>query len=765
MASKFPHTIFFIGLLIFLSGCSISKYIPSDELLYKGADLKLESESTVSDLKKLNMEMEALIRPVPNKKFLGIYTGLWSYFKSRKEKPGFISRFLNKKIGEEPVYLSQVDARRTEELLSNRLENRGFFNSKISSEVSSNTKFATIKYVASLSDPYTLAHFEFEGGEDTLEIHRQIADLMAEAEIKEGMRFDLSKLKDERVRLDEALKSRGFYKFSPDYLIFEVDTNISGQSRNFNLFLRLKDKVPDDGIIPYSLSGIKVFPNYSINEESEILDTVVIKGKSFIQGKELFRPELLEQYILINSGERYDPQKSRLTSNRLSSIGTYRFVNLRYSDLETTGDEGVLEASIYLSPLKKRAVRAELQGISKSNNFAGPELTLNHQNRNLFAGGETLNLSGKIAYETQIAGSTRSGLNSIALGLQADIIYPRLIFIVPIKSQFSYSMPKTKISFGTEYLNRVGLYRLNSFSVNYGYFWNASDFVYHEINPISLSVVNLSRTSSDFEDILDKNPFLRRSFDQQFIAGINYTFHYNRLRDSQSKHGIFLGTNIDLAGNTLNLVNKIFGGDPGQFIGLNYAQYAKGDIDLRYYLRVSENQTIASRLFGGIGIPYGNSVSLPFVKQFFSGGPNSIRAFRIRSVGPGTYRPGEFNLGSYFDQAGDIRLEGNLEYRFSIVSIVKGAIFVDAGNVWLKKENQALPGGKFTSTWWKELAVGTGFGLRFDIDFFVIRFDLATPLRKPYLPENERWGNTFALGDKTWRRENLIFNFAIGYPY
>ncbi|MDH3243219.1 MAG: BamA/TamA family outer membrane protein [Saprospiraceae bacterium] len=709
--------------------------------------------------------MEALIRPVPNRRFLGMYVGLWAHFKSKKENPGFINRFLNKKMGEEPVYLSQVDTRRTEQLLNNRLENRGFFNSRISSDISSKTKFGTIEYIVILSDPYTLAKFEFEVDEDTLEIHQQIADLMVDTEIKEGMRLDLSKFKDERARLDESLKNRGFYKFSPEYLIFEVDTNISGQTRNFNLFLRLKDKVPDDGIIPYSISEIKVFPNYSANEESETLDTAVVKGKAFIQGKEIFRPELLEQYILINSGDRYDPQKSRLTSNRLSSIGTYRYVNLRYSDLDTTGDEGRLEASIYLSPLKKQAIRAELLGISKSNNFAGPELSLNHQNRNLFAGGETLNLSGKIAYETQIAGSTRSGLNSIALGLKADLIYPRLIFIIPIKSQFNYSMPKTKISLGTEYLNRVGLYRLNSFSVNYGYFWNASDFVYHEINPISINIVNLSRTSSDFEDILDKNLFLRRSFDQQFIAGINYTFHYNRLRDSQRKHGTFVGTNVDLAGNTLNLVNNIFGGTPGRFLSLNYAQYAKGDIDLRYYLRVSENQTIATRLFGGIGIPYGNSVSLPFVKQYFSGGPNSIRAFRIRSVGPGTYRPDEFNLGSYFDQAGDIRLEGNLEYRFSIVSIVKGAIFIDAGNVWLKKENQALPGGKFTSTWWKELAVGTGFGLRFDIDFFVIRFDLATPLRKPYLPENERWGNTFAIGDKTWRRENLIFNFAIGYPF
>lgn len=166
-----------------------------------------------------------------------------------------------------------------------------------------------------------------------------------------------------------------------------------------------------------------------------------------------------------------------------------------------------------------------------------------------------------------------------------------------------------------------------------------------------------------------------------------------------------------------------------------------------------------------MGIPYGNSLSLPYVKQYFSGGPNSVRAFRIRSLGPGTFRPSEFNIGSYFDQSGDIRLEGNLEYRFPIVSIVKGGLFADAGNIWLAKENSALPGGKFSSDWFKELGVGVGFGLRVDIQFFVIRLDLATPIRKPHLPENERWGNSFDFRDKTWRRENLVFNFAIGYPF
>ena len=415
--------------------------------------------------------------------------------------------------------------------------------------------------------------------------------------------------------------------------------------------------------------------------------------------------------------------------------------------------------------MTKRTVRAELQAISKSNNFAGPALNFTYRNRNLFNGGETLNLTAKFAYEFQLGRGELEGMNSLELGLGADLIYPRVLFFVPIKERFSYSVPKTKISVGTEFLDRQGQYRLNTISGNFGYFWNANQFVYHEINPISINLVNPTNITDDFQAILDANPFLRSSFERQFIVGTNYTFNYNKLADQFRTHGIFAGVGIDLAGNGLYAVSNLGGSESGEFLSLPYAHYAKADLDLRYYFRPSEKQTIATRLFAGVGKPLGQSLSLPFIKQFFSGGPNSIRAFRIRSLGPGTYRPEEFNQESFYDQAGDIRLEGNIEYRFPIISVLQGAAFMDAGNVWLMNENEKLPGGKFTSSWWDELAVGTGVGLRIDVQFFVIRFDLAVPLRIPYLPEGERWVDSFELKNKSWRQDNLIFNFAIGLPF
>jgi len=758
------HISLISAILLVAVACSVKKYIPEDEFLYTGAELELNSEVKVKDIDDVTEELEGLLRPEPNSKILGMYVGLWAHYKANQEKPGFINRFLNKKLGQEPVYFSQVDPPRTEELIINRLENRGFFYSTSTSEVIRKDKFAKVNYTASFGEPYLLKDYQLD--RDSLQIEHEIAGMMEETVIRPGSRFDLKTLNRERARLDSVLKEKGYYNFNDDFLIFEADTNNPDSLRQFRLFLRLKQNVPPKSILPYQIDEINVFPNYSINESEEKLDTTQVAEKNFIQGNVVFRPALLNEYILIEKDEFYSPIKSKLSSNRLSSTGTYKFVNLRYEELKADDSLGHLQANIYLSPMTKRSVRAELLGVSKSNNFAGPALNLSYRNRNLFQGGETFNLSTHFAYELQVAGGDRSNLKSFEVGVNADLIFPRVIFFVPIREKFSYAVPKTKMGLGAEYLSRGGLYRLNSFSANYGYFWNPNPFVYHEINPISLNIVNLTKTSPEFEQILDDNPFLRRSFEQNFIAGINYTFQYNKLQDTYRRHAIYTGVTLDLAGNTLNLINSIAGTENGKFLGLDYAQYAKADIDFRYYYRPNEQHTIATRLFMGAGFPFGNSVSLPYVKQYFSGGPNSIRAFRIRSIGPGSYKPEETSNNSYFDQSGDIRFEGNIEYRFPLVSILKGAAFVDAGNIWLRNENEALPGGKFTKDWYKQLAIGAGIGLRIDIQFFVIRFDFATPLRHPYLEEDgTRWSNNFDIGSKTWRRENLIFNFAIGYPF
>ncbi|MFT7205051.1 MAG: outer membrane protein insertion porin family, partial [Algoriphagus sp.] len=586
-------------------GCSVKKYIPENEQLYTGSKLKLETETSIVDIKQISSELNELLRPEPNSKFLGIRIGLWAHYK--KEKSGFINRFLNKKIGEKPVYFSAINIEKTSDLILNRLENRGFFFSSVSSEVNRDEQFTSVDYVAKVSAPYTLLEYKIEI--DSLPIYQQIRSMIEESTLDSASRFDLNSLKEERERIDKSLKKQGYYNFNSEYLIFEADTNLSDSARKFNLFLRLKKDVPEKSIVPYKITRINVFPNYSINETAEKLDTTIIEAKNFIQGNLVFKPELLNDYIQIEKGQNYDPNLSSLSTNRLSSIGNYKFVNLRYDELEIGDSLGNLEANFFLSPMTRRSLRAELLGVSKSNNFAGPALNLTFRNRNIFKGGETFNLSTRFGYEFQIGGGDRSNLKSFEYGVKGELILPRVIFFVPIKEKLSYSVPKTKISLGFEYLSRGGLFRLNTFSTNYGYFWNTNSWIYHELNPISINLVNQTQTSPEFEDILDQNTFLKRSFEKNFIVGVNYLFNYNRLIDQTKQHGVFIGTELDVAGNSLNGLSNLTNSESGKLLGLEYAQYAKVDLDLRYYFRPVEEHIIATRFLAGVGIPIGNSLS------------------------------------------------------------------------------------------------------------------------------------------------------------
>jgi len=764
------RSLFILILTLVVYSCGVSKFIPEDEVLYAGSEIQIETEEDTVKINQVAEELNTLIPQEPNTKILGMRLGLYYHFKAEQEKPGFLNKWLNKKIGEEPIYLSDVDPQRVEKLILNRLDNRGFFNSRVTSQIDKTPKTATITYTTKLPRPYRLEKFDLQ--KDSLPIYSEIQDILANTPIKSGNRFDLELMKFERERIDNQLKQRGYYNFNADFLIFEADTN-SYDTPKFDLLLRLKKNTPSKSIIPYTIDSMTVFPKYTVGDTTSVAYNSIVNGINFIQEEEFFKPKQLQPYILFEKGQKYNANTARLTSNRLSSIGSYKYVNIQFKEKDTiagSDGSGALDMDIFLSPLTKRSVRAELQGVTKSNGFAGPGISVSYNNRNVFGAGETLSITGSFSYETQLSGGSNTGLSSISGGLKTDLIIPRLVPFSP--SRFKYNVPKTKISLGVDFLDRSQLYTLTSFNTSYGYTWNANKYVYHELNPISINYVNLANTTDEFDQILDDNPYLKSSFEQQFIAGLNYKFTYNELVDENKSHPIYFATSLDIAGNALNLLN---GGKETAF-GLDYAQYAKMDVDFRYYLRWKNEQTFITRLYAGLGVPYGNSSTLPFVKQFFSGGPYSVRAFQIRSLGPGTFVAEDDDDSSYFDQSGNIQLEGNLEYRFPIFSYLKGALFADVGNVWLTyepeiSEDETDEGialierlktqGKFDKDWIKELGAGVGFGLRVDIQSFVIRLDLASPIRVPYLPEGERSRIPFFDGGD----DNLMFNFAIGYPF
>lgn len=737
--------------------CSIAKYIPEGELLYTGATLKIKTDSIVKNESELKTELESTIRPVPNSKILGIYPGLYYYYKMQQEKPSFISRWMYKKIGKKPVYQSSIKTFEVENILVNRLENHGFFYSRASSKINKNeeNKKASVNYLVEIKQSYKMKTYQVDSLPEP--IFSEIKKSVANTEMKPGIRFDLEFLKTERLRIDADLKNAGYYNFNSDFLIFEADTT-RYKNKTFNLFLKLKNAVPEDAIKPYKIGNINIHTDYDIKKDSIKQKSTRYNEKNYIQNETFFKTKHLDPFVTLNEGDLYNPEASRNTARRLSTIGTYKFVNIQYQERDSTLTDSsrILDTNIYLSPLNKRSIRTELQAVTKSNDFAGPALEFSYTNRNIFRGGEILTLSTNLGYELQIgSGNT---ISNTSVGVKSEITVPRVIFPIKINEDFfEYSIPKTKISLSVDYLNRTELYTLLSGTAEFGYTWNANKYTTHQLNPISINYNNLINTSTEFDDILNENSYLEQSFEQQFIAGLNYSYIYNEMINSSKKNQWYTNVTFDITGNGLSLFDSKDNDDTQTFLGLEYAQYVKADIDLRYHFNFKNEQKIATRLFAGYGIPYGNSEYMPYIKQYYSGGPNSIRAFKIRSLGPGTYISEDNTTDDYYlDQTGNIRLEANIEYRFPLFSYFKGAVFADAGNIWNATENEDVPGGEFSSDFINQLGIGVGVGLRLDVQGFVLRFDFAAPVHDPALPEGERYN---------FQYKETIFNFGVGYPF
>ena len=761
MNKTVPYYIYFCFFLFCFYSCSINKYIPEDDRLYTGAQLDIETDSMVTNLNQLKTELAAVLRPEPNSKFLRMRPGIYFFYKNQQEKPGFLNRWFYKKIGEKPVYQSDVKIYEIEDLLRNRLENNGFFYSAIVATFKETKRKASVNYKLKVKEPYVVEGFHLDSL--GVPIYSAIKKSIATTPLEKGMRFNLSHLKLERQRIDAELKTKGYYNFNSDFLVFEADTNRYKKKR-FDLYLKLKPETPTRATVPYKIKTINVYSNYNL-QDSSATKIERYQAKNYIQEEEFFKSSRLDKYITLKEGDFYNSNTSKNTARRLSTIGAYKFVNIQYKEIDSvlTDSLGVLEANIYLSPLTKRAVRTELQAVSKSNNFIGPNLALTYSNRNLFRGGETLNTSINFGYESQFSSGDQAGLSSLEVGLKTELIFPRVIAPFGLGQQFfKYAIPKTKTGLGINLLKRSQLFTLLSGNATYGYTWEANEFITYELNPIAVSYNKLTNVTDEFQTILNDNPFLQRTFDQEFISGLTFSFTYNEMLDTAKESQFYFNTSFDTSGNLISLFDseKTVGASK-EFLGLEYAQYGKASVDFRYHYNFGKNreQTLATRIFGGYGLAYGNSVVVPFVKQYSSGGPYSIRAFRTRSIGPGTYNEAVdgTSTGTYFDQTGNVSIEANLEYRFPIYSFFKGALFVDAGNVWNTKPNPTFSGkDEFTSNFINELGMGTGFGLRIDVQGFVIRFDLAAPFHDPSLPRGERYDFKF---------DEPLLNFAIGYPF
>ncbi|MCW3103775.1 MAG: surface antigen [Bacteroidetes bacterium] len=755
-----------IACLLFAS-CSGTRRLPEGEKLYTGADIKLEYEGKIKNKKTLKAEAESAVRPKTNKGFLGMRPRLCMYMYAGEAPKSKFKKWLKKK-GEAPVLLSSVKPSATSGFIDAKLFNNGVFKSSTQYKIVEKKKTGKVVYTCHIHKPYTIKELKFPAG--NTDLIRLIAFSEEKTLIKPGQDYNLDALKTERVRIDAMLKDNGYYYFNPDYLFFGADT--SETDRSVTLKLAVKDDVPEKALHIYHINNVYIDPDFSLDDSKDSLknDTLHFENAFFMVKEPKIRPRVMLRSVYLRKGEVYSRKNHNITLNRLMSMGNFKFVRVNLVESDTSAP-GYLDAKVLLTAMPKRTFRSELDLVTKSNDFTGPRQNLSYQNRNTFNGAELFNVNMAGSFEMQFSGKNKN-IYSYSLNPKVELFIPR--FVVPFKTPRTNGMyvPKTRISLGYNYLKRMSYFDMRSFQFLFGYKWKEDIRKEHELNPVSINYTSVKNKSEEFTTLLNENPFLKKSYEEQFIAGATYSYSYNEQVLTGKKEQYFFYGAAEIAGNAFSLGRAIAGerispDNPGKIIGSVYSQYARLSVDGRSYFNFRNKSKLVLRLYGGVGKPYGNSSTLPYIKQFFSGGPNSIRAFRINSVGPGSFQQSSDKKNAFLQMGGDIKLESNIEYRYDIFRFLKGAVFADAGNIWLMKSNPANTVPAFSvSTFYNEIAVGAGVGLRADVSFFVLRFDLATPLRKPWLEEGHRWvTDKISFGSPSWRSENLILNVAIGYPF
>ncbi len=727
----------------FLISCSVTKNIPAGETLYVGAKIKADSGSRADkkDIKPLRSELKLLLRPTPNANILGFRYKLFFYN---------LGGIFRKKLGEPPVLTSQVNFEKNRQVLQNRLENRGFFGSTASFDTTAKNRKMTVTYNLNAKPQYRISSVKFNV--DSGDLGKAIARITRRSRLKVGNPYDLDVIKEERLRIDTRLKNMGFFYYNEDYIIVNYDSTVG--NNKVALVPEIKKETPPAARNQYHINDVTVYADYTLDTDTTKAPQGVRtkEGYLIIDPQKKYNPKIFSRTLVFDTGAIYRRDDHNLSLSRLVDLGTFKFVKVRF-DLPDTGAANSLNAFYYLTPTKKKSVRAEASALTKSNNANGTEFTVSWRNRNAFKGAELFTVSAFVGFEKQISGQ-QGNSNTIRYGADLNLYIPRIIapFRFPTNSSF---IPKTRANLGYELFDRSSQYKLNSFHGSLGYVWKENVRKEHQLNILAVSYVQPLNITPQFQDSIRKNITLGRSIEQQFIIGMNYNFNYNtQALPNRKRNNFYFNGNVD------------FSGVPGakrNFLGSRVSQYIRGEVEGRHYLRLSKilrrnnDNMIASRVILGYGYAYDNSITMPFIKQFFIGGSNSIRAWRARSLGPGKYYGGARDQGGFLpDQPGDIKIEMNTELRFKIISILQGALFVDAGNIWTRQEDTARPGSKFTSQFLKDFAVGAGAGFRFDIRLLVLRIDVAFPWRIPY-----------TVGGPTWNLDlkNPVFNLAIGYPF
>lgn len=754
-----------------MSACNNAQYLDKGQHLYKGATVKIEKKTLERKKRKALSEQLSLIpRPAPNKSQFK----LWIYNTTRYAEQDTLKPFggrlkrlnrlffispidntirdsrvwMRKRLGQAPVLLDTSYVLRSDKAIKGALFDKGYFFNQTSYKINKNDnkRTASVTYNVSVGQAFTIRNVYFPT-DTTRNIDRELIKLLKESGLKKGQQFEAAKLQAEINRMVTHLKNNGYYDFSGQYLNFKLDS--LHESRTVDLYLNVKTASGQTDHFPYKLHNVYIMSEYYTDEVLQCCtDTLLYDGYYFIyKDKPYCNPKVVTNYLGLKGGNLYSAQKTRNAQSHLSELGIYKFINIKYDTIY----KNQLDCRIYLTPSKQMLVSFEAEANnliapgSSDRSLLGTSISTSYKNKNLLHNAEsfTSSLSGGVGLnlfsnDTENGQVSSSFIQSVLANAKTQLSIPKFLVPFKLKSISTGFRPKTIITGEANYSKRVGFATFGGLGVNLGYDWRESTRKRHTLRPISLNLLNVISTEAAFDNIIEQNEFIRRSFRSSVISGANYTYNYSTQNFGQLSNFWSFRGYIETAGNSLNLLDKLI--KPSEtftILGTPYAQYALAEAEAKKYFIFDKEHSFIIRGLGGIGAPYGNSTELPYTKQFIVGGANSVRAFGIREIGPGTLAKSinDTTEVSTYDRTGNIRFEANVEYRFPVWYYLKGAVFVDAGNVWDLSKSESRPGGAFqVSNLLNSVAVGAGVGLRLDITFFVFRLDLAFPLRDPRYP-------------------------------
>ncbi len=731
-------------LLLALTACQTTKYVPADKYLLNKTKLHItDTKEVTSD------ELKSYLRQTQNSEIFGFWKlQLDVYNLAGRDTTKWINRQLLK-IGEAPEIYDESLTEASMQQLQQAMENKGYFEAEVDTTIAIKKRKLKLTYNITAGQPYTLRNYRVAIDQPVL---KQIAT-DRHTLITQDMLFDADKLDEERQRITRLMRIKGYYLFDKDQLQYTADSAFRSHVVDLELSLQdyiqeAPDSVKAQLFTRFRVTSVHFITEYDPSRFSQADEVTERKGDYTFNyaGKPMLRQKTLIRQCAIVPGDYYDERDVEKTYANLNALGPVKYVSIQFE--QTAVDE--LACFVVLSRDKTNSVSAELEGTYSAGDW-GIAAGVGYTNRNIFRGAEELSINGKCSYEWR-----QTGGRALEGKVEASLRFPS----------------STKLSLSYNYQKRPEEYTRTLANANIQYtLTNKNNRLKHYFNIFDISYVYLPWISTEFRDyFLQSSNLLRYSYEDHFIMSWSYSGSYTSQRKKQPLRSYAnIHYSIETAGNLLYGISamcKLPKSDDGTYkiFNIRYAQYAKADADFTYYQIFNKAHRLVYHAALGVAVPYGNASSIPFEKRYFAGGANSVRGWAVRTLGPGGYA-GTGTRIDYNNQAGDIKLDLNLEYRFKFFKFLELALFTDAGNIWTIRDYESQPHGQFLfNEFYKQIAWSYGIGLRLDFSFFVFRVDFGVKLYDPARLYTDQTQWRTARNGLCWK-DDMTFHFAIGYPF